>query len=1299
MKKNYLIVMLALVCNLAMAQLQQTSYRGAFAPAPRAMWTDSWTNFDPNTTNYPTVTTVISSDITSNTTWTKNNVYELGGLITVRNNATLTIQAGTVIRSSVAASALVITRGAKLIANGTAAEPIVFTSKKAVNARQRGDWGGIVLLGKARYNTNNGVNYIEGISQNINTEFGGGLSPIDNDNSGSLRYVRIEYAGYVFSPNNELNGLTMGAVGSGTTIEYVQVSYSNDDSFEWFGGSVNCKYLVAFNGLDDDFDSDNGYKGVCQFGLSVKDPNNADISTSECFESDNNSGGTATTVSYGDFTSGIFSNFTCIGANTRFTLPSGGSLNALHDKALRIRRASQLKVFNSIFLDFKTGLVVENSLTQGYATSDLMKFRNNLVVASTSTLAFVAPSASNATAMTSWFTDSAKDNKTYTSSAGLLTRPYDNTNAQNYKLITDNSDTVNIDYRPASADATTGASFTDSSLSGLVVAGTAPGVSNRTYCRGVIAPALTANLTANGVSLRWYTSATTATFSTTAPVPTTSTVGTKSFWVAEVDDLGVVSSRAKIDVTTLASPTIALGTITGTVAGNPALTNVGPFVRTTTEFTYTVPASTEPGVASYSWTVPLGVNIISGQGTNSIIVNYNNVAPGLLKIGNIAVQALNADGCGGVAKTLAISATLPAAPGGLIMNDALLPVHPTTGIPISVRTFGKYMGQTTPLVVTAPAVVGATGYVWEIPSNVSVVTTGAPVVTTLYYNAFPFTLASSSAPTAGGNVYYKIVRTSYSNGVSYVTGRIIRNARTANPTLGITAISAFDNELTNLTNEGVTVNPAFPFHATTANAISVNFSNTTAANTFNYTFVHPTTGANIPTYVIRIGVKALNGVGASVSNNATLQNPTTSSSARLLTLTAVLPVAPSKITMNDAALPLPVSGIPTAVTTISKYIGTPTVLTLTAAPSLTASSYSWDLPAGVNLLSGSGTNQITVNFAGVASGITSLYIGVNSINGIGTSVVTTNGTLTPATTSTARLLKLTAAVPAAVSSVVGQIAGLCGNSAYNYTITPTALANSYIITAPSGSVVTSASNMSNASNVLATSDLTFTVTYPAGFVATATAPKTLAVTSVNGVGNSLTNRTINLSTVMASIGVVSGGTTFQRAMSQTFTATPVVGASTYTWTVADGATIVSGQGTNTVEVSFSAVLLSKTSTILKVQAANACGGLTAIKSITLLSTIPSPNEVPVIGLNATEVYPNPVSSQFNIDVTATKNGVLEVAIYSLDGNLVVSPKMVQLQEGENTISENVSSLKKGIYVLRLVNTLNNAVITKKLVKE
>src|SRR5689334_16027852 len=181
-------------------------------------------------------------------------------------NHTMTIEPGTVIKGSfngADVAALIITRGSKIMAQGTATEPIVFTL--ASPNPQSGDWGGIVLCGKAGYNLSyNGINGLYQVEGGIDNANGDGLAgsgdavaptPVDNDNSGVISYVRIEYAGYAYQPDKEINSLTLAAVGSGTTIDHVQVSYAKDDAFEWFGGSVNCRFLIAFKTQDDDFDT------------------------------------------------------------------------------------------------------------------------------------------------------------------------------------------------------------------------------------------------------------------------------------------------------------------------------------------------------------------------------------------------------------------------------------------------------------------------------------------------------------------------------------------------------------------------------------------------------------------------------------------------------------------------------------------------------------------------------------------------------------------------------------------------------------------------------------------------------------------------------------------------------------------------------------------------------------------------------------------------------------------------------------------------------------------------------------
>ena len=464
MKKFYLFTMLLLAVASMNAQLETTTYRGAFAPAPTAMWTDNWTNFDPQNASYPAPNVDVTANITVDTRWTAGNTYYLKSQIYVKNNATLTIDPGVVVRGDATAvgAGLFITKGAKLIAEGTATSPIVFTSDKAVGARAKGDWGGVVLLGKGAYNINGGVNNIEGIAISADTQFGGGLTPDNADNSGSMKYVRIEFAGYIYAANQEINGLTFGAVGSGTTIDYVQVSHSNDDSFEWFGGAVNCKHLVAFRGLDDDFDTDNGYSGKVQFCLAVRDPNIADapaVSTSEGFESDNNATGDGATP----FTTAVFSNCTMIGPSYRTTLPNGGTMpTGAYKRAARLRKNTKLSIHNSIFMDYLEGLHIDSSGSALNGAAELnalngeLQFKNNILAGITTTAKIVQVSTTNNNAsfnIANWFNASGNTGLTTPiTNAGILVLPYNTADGSIY---------TGLDYRPGSASiAATGSSFT-----------------------------------------------------------------------------------------------------------------------------------------------------------------------------------------------------------------------------------------------------------------------------------------------------------------------------------------------------------------------------------------------------------------------------------------------------------------------------------------------------------------------------------------------------------------------------------------------------------------------------------------------------------------------------------------------------------------------------------------------------------------------------------------------------------------------------------------------------------------------
>lgn len=309
---------------------------------------------------------IVSKSITENTTWKASNQYLLSGFVYVEAGATLTIEPGTIIKGDkVSKGALFIKPGAKIMAVGTVDKPIVFTSNQPAGQRRAGDWGGLVLLGKAPVNKTPAK--VEG--EEI-TEFGG-QDP--NDNSGELKYVRVEFAGIAYDPNKEINSLTFGGVGAGTKIEYVQASYGGDDSFEWFGGTTNAKHLISYRGLDDDFDTDNGFNGLIQYGLILRDPNVADqAGDSNGFESDND--GTGTTAD--PQTTAKFANITVAMAP--------GTPNDKFASAMRIRRNSAISVYNSVFTGAwpRSGLRVEGDLSIGNFTSGLMKM-DGVVLATT----------------------------------------------------------------------------------------------------------------------------------------------------------------------------------------------------------------------------------------------------------------------------------------------------------------------------------------------------------------------------------------------------------------------------------------------------------------------------------------------------------------------------------------------------------------------------------------------------------------------------------------------------------------------------------------------------------------------------------------------------------------------------------------------------------------------------------------------------------------------------------------------------------------------------------------------------
>lgn len=202
---------------------------------------------------------VVTGEITGTMNWTNNFVYVLRGAVFIKEGGTVNIQAGTLIAGEAGSvGTLIVERGGRLNALGTREAPIVFTSDQPVGTRSRGDWGGLIINGRAPLNIPGG----EGVGE-ANTGIYGGNDP--NDNSGTLRYVRVEFAGSEFSPDNELNGIAFQGVGRGGSYEYIQVHMNRDDAFEWFGGTADIKHAIASNTGDDSFDWTFGWTGRAQF--------------------------------------------------------------------------------------------------------------------------------------------------------------------------------------------------------------------------------------------------------------------------------------------------------------------------------------------------------------------------------------------------------------------------------------------------------------------------------------------------------------------------------------------------------------------------------------------------------------------------------------------------------------------------------------------------------------------------------------------------------------------------------------------------------------------------------------------------------------------------------------------------------------------------------------------------------------------------------------------------------------------------------------------------------------------------
>ncbi len=360
------------------AGCESTSFKGAIDPSGTP-WYDGWSFYsrlvDGQTTsssitlgNLVNISDADMQAAPNEVSWTADNTYILDGFVFVNPGQTLNIEAGTVIQGKpgedVNASALIVARGAKINANGTANLPIIFTfegDQGGTPGTLRGQWGGLIVLGNAGLNSSPGETAVEGIPTNETRGLYGGND--DNDNSGVLRYVSIRHGGTNIGADNEINGLTMGGVGAGTTIEYVEIIANKDDGIEWFGGTAKGKYLISAYCADDALDYDEGFRGQNQFVIIHQD---AALDAAD--RGGEHDGGTDPETGT-PYATPVFCNVTSIGN--------------VDSRAITFRDNAGGEYHNSIFVGFGKGIDIEDLASQEQDSykqweTGLLKLENNV---------------------------------------------------------------------------------------------------------------------------------------------------------------------------------------------------------------------------------------------------------------------------------------------------------------------------------------------------------------------------------------------------------------------------------------------------------------------------------------------------------------------------------------------------------------------------------------------------------------------------------------------------------------------------------------------------------------------------------------------------------------------------------------------------------------------------------------------------------------------------------------------------------------------------------------------------------
>ncbi|MFZ4680391.1 MAG: MopE-related protein [Flavobacterium sp.] len=639
-----------------------------------------------------------------------------------------------------------------------------------------------------------------------------------------------------------------------------------------------------------------------------------------------------------------------------------------------------------------------------------------------------------------------------------------------------------------------------------------------------------------------------------------------------------------------------------------AILAAGPLMGTTTVRTLT--AASVAGAVSYAWTLPAGVNQLSGGTGRIITVNFADVAtPTGITALTISVKAVNGCGLQSPAKVLSLTRALPLAPAAIT----------TTQTNVCLIA-----GSESTVTYTVVPVVGAfaNGYTWTLPTGASIVgsATGNSIVVSYSSN---FNAAGSVTVTSSNGVGTSTTAATLAVAATAPLAPATLVMTLAPSTTAVLAAGPYMATSTELTLTAASVAGAVSYAWTLPAGVNQVSGGTGRIITVNFADVATPTG----TTALTISVKAVNGCG--------LQSP-----AKVLSLTRALPLKPAAIT--------------TTLANVCSIAGTNATATYSVAPvaGAFANGYTWTVPTGGTIVSGQGSTSISVSYAG---NFTAGNVSVTSSNGVGTS-------LTATTLAVAR----TAAV-VAPAALVGQVAGLCAGTPYNYSFAAGANAQTYTITGPVGSVVTSADNASNTSNVITTSNLAFTVVYPT------TAIVNISIVASNPCGSAAAKLFV-VSKAMGAITTISGPTAVDTCTDYTYTATPVVGAVTYTWTIPSGAQFVSGQGTNTLVVKFPGTLA--TGAVLKVLATNGCGVSSALKSSSVLTRTACPTAREEVVLEevtktpfSVKAYPNPYTETFNLSLSTSSEDKVSIVVYDMTGRLIerrdVRPSdMVEQQIGD-----------------------------------